>query len=132
MTTNSQPRTWRIYLPYTLPPLTANQRLHWAKRARITRQIRKETALLCKASKLPSLQRVKARIVYIPRDRRRRDPSNLMPTQKAAIDGLVTAGIIRDDDPRYLEELMPNIVPPRRTSSHALGWRIYLEVTQCR
>lgn len=129
--TSPQARIWRVHLPYTLPPLTANQRLHWAKRARITRQIRKETALLCKTAKLPALERAKARIVYVPRDRRRRDPSNLMPTQKAAIDGLVTAGIIRDDNPRYLDELMPSVATPRRTSSHPLGWRIYLEITQC-
>ena len=32
--------SWTIRLPYTTPPLTLNGRLHWATKARITREVR--------------------------------------------------------------------------------------------
>lgn len=48
---------------------------------------------------------------YLPRDRRRRDPSNLMPTQKAVVDGLVDAGVVPDDCPPFVTEWMPTITP---------------------
>ena len=42
-------------------------------------------------------------------DKRRRDPSNLMPTQKAIIDELVRLGLWPDDTPEYVTEHMPTI-----------------------
>ena len=50
--------------------------------------------------------------MYRPRDKRRRDPSNLIATQKPILDGLVDAGLVPDDTPEYVNELMPKIVPP--------------------
>jgi len=42
-------------------------------------------------------------------DRRRRDPSNLMPTQKAIIDELVRCGVWPDDNPEWVTEMMPTV-----------------------
>lgn len=43
------------------------------------------------------LARVRIRVVLIVPDRRRRDPDNVVASAKNLIDGLVDAGVIRDD-----------------------------------
>ena len=51
----------------------------------------------------PPLERAYVEGVYEPPDRRRRDPANLYPSFKAAIDGaLVDAGVLPDDDAKHL------------------------------
>ena len=63
-------------------------------------------------SGLPPADRVEVWIEVVPRDRRRRDPSNWMPTQKAMIDGLVDYGLVPDDCPPFVTERMPLLLPP--------------------
>lgn len=101
---------WTIRLPYQRPPLSANQRLHWAAKARLTREIRRDSALLIRAAGVPPCERVKVRVLWCVADRRRRDPSNVMPTQKAVVDGLVDAGVVPDDTPDFVVEEMPHIM----------------------
>lgn len=116
-----------IVLPYTKPPLTANQRLHWAQKARLTKQIRRDTYLLVRSAGLNTSDRITVRLEYYPRDRRRRDPSNLMPTQKAAVDGIVDAGLVPDDCPPYVTEYMPTITQqkePLNRFGHRLQIRL--------
>jgi crossover junction endodeoxyribonuclease RusA len=48
---------------------------------------------------------------YVPSTKRRRDASNIVPTQKPAVDGLVDAGVVRDDTAEWVGELMPVIHP---------------------
>jgi crossover junction endodeoxyribonuclease RusA len=76
--------------------LSANQRLHWADKARRTRWVRamaKSAAL-----HLPKYSRaIVTTWVGYPTDRRA-DPANCYPTAKAAIDGLIDAGVLPDDD----------------------------------
>ena len=104
-----------LWLPYATPPLTANQRLHWAAKARLTADVRRTAMLLARAAHLPrDCEHVTVALHYTPRDRRRRDPSNLMPTQKAVVDGLVDAGLVADDTPDYVTETSPTIDPPTR------------------
>jgi crossover junction endodeoxyribonuclease RusA len=89
--------------PYMLllPPLeliTANGRYHWAAKARLVRAIRQATAWQAKAARIPRLERAHIIAEYLPPDRRRRDPANWAPSAKAAVDGLVDAGVLEDDD----------------------------------
>lgn len=101
-----------LKLPHQKPPLTANMRHHWAQKARTTRQLRHDTRLLARANNLPKgALHATVHITYTPKDNRRRDPSNLMPTQKACLDGLVDYGLVPDDNPTYVEERMPVIAP---------------------
>jgi hypothetical protein len=81
--------------------LNLNHRTHWRTRARITRQWR--------------LAAAQAALLLGPIDRRRRDPSNLTPLTKAAVDGLVDSGIWPDDTPEYVETLEPRLVHIPRT-----------------
>lgn len=106
---------YMIDLQIPKPPLNANQRLHWAEKAREVRDLRHRTNLLARAAQLPTgCERVMVRLVYQPRDKRRRDPSNLMPTQKAVLDGLVDYGLVPDDCPPYVVERMPRLLPPEK------------------
>lgn len=103
-----------IPLSHTKPPITANNRLHWAQRARIVKDLRTEAFLRARSQRLPSADKITFRLHYRPRDNRRRDVGNLMPTHKALLDGIVDAGIVEDDTPRYVDELMPRIHPPSK------------------
>ncbi|MDO5535461.1 MAG: hypothetical protein Q4F65_12540 [Propionibacteriaceae bacterium] len=119
MTTHIIPLSWGT------PPLTANQRKHWREKAALTRAVRTEVATRARAQKLPTgLERVTVRLHYVPAQNRRRDPSNLMPTQKAAVDGLVDHGLVPDDCPPYVTEEMPRVHPADRS----VALRMWLEV----
>jgi hypothetical protein len=78
--------------------LNANDRLHWAKRNRITQQLRSDVHLMARYLKIPRLERARIDAYYEPPDNRRRDAPNWYPTYKAQIDGLVDAGVFADDD----------------------------------
>lgn len=107
---------WTLDLGYTKPPISANSRMHWAQRSKITRQIRSRTAALAVEHCVPALGRCDVSLYYRPRDSRRRDADNLVPILKAACDGLVDAGIVPDDVPAFMRKRMPVIVPADRTN----------------
>lgn len=106
------PRVYDLELPWAKPPLNANQRLHWRAKARMVKAVRRTAWALARNAKIPACAHIRVWLVYQPRDSRRRDPSNLMPTQKPSLDGLVDAGIVPDDTPEYVTESIPRIVPP--------------------
>lgn len=83
-------------LPYGRPPITANQRTHWAVRAREVRTLRNTTAVLAHGL-APIETACTIGIVWHVPDRRRRDVDNIAPSLKPAIDGLRDAGLIPED-----------------------------------
>lgn len=97
-----QPRVWTVDLP-TMQLLNANQRGHWGERSFITRTLRQAAYLKTLQQHIPALSR--AHIVCEVRfgDHRRRDPANWAPSAKAAVDGLVDAGVLPDDSAAYLD-----------------------------
>ena len=108
---------WTLKLPYQKPPLNMNQRLHWAKKARLTKNVRSSAYFLARSQRIPAYRHIKVQLHYVPRDNRRRDPSNLIATQKPLVDGLVTAGVVPDDTPKYVTEAMPKIHPADKTAT---------------
>lgn len=94
------------------PPLTANMRLHWSADAARRKAVREAVGWAARAAKVRPQRHIIVGLHYAPQDRRRRDPSNLMATQKPAVDGLVDAGVVPDDHPMWVTELMPIIHPP--------------------
>ena len=97
--------TGRVALRVILPPtgvLTTNQRLHWRQRADRTRTIRTLAHVLYHQARFGCFDRVHVTVEVSYPDRRRRDVHNLLPTVKAAIDGMVDAGMLDDDSDRYL------------------------------
>jgi hypothetical protein len=89
-----------IELGYDSPPLRSNQRMHWAPKAALTREVRQHVAW--QASDIRHrrgviLGPVTVTLVWTVTDRRRRDVGASSPTLKAAIDGLVDGGLLSDD-----------------------------------
>lgn len=85
-----------------------NQRLHWARKARETKDIRRAAFLLSRH--IPDLDKCGVRMIWTVPDRRRRDAENTMPTLKALCDGLVDAEIVPDDTPEFMAKEMTEIV----------------------
>jgi crossover junction endodeoxyribonuclease RusA len=100
-------RTFKIEFPAGMPLLNANDRIHWSKRAHLTSDIRMLSRNL--SSHIPRLEKVKIRAIYYPPNNRRRDMSNIFLSVKAAVDGLVDSGVLKDDSDRYVRghELLP-------------------------
>jgi Holliday junction resolvase RusA-like endonuclease len=95
--------TFRIELPAGMPLLNANGREHWTKRANLVSTIRMTARNL--SSHIPRLDKVKIRAIYYAPNNRRRDMSNLFPSVKSAVDGLVDSGVLKDDSDRYVVSL---------------------------
>jgi crossover junction endodeoxyribonuclease RusA len=96
-------RTFKIEFPAGMPLLNSNGREHWSKRANGTSTIRMVARNLSRD--IPRLEKVKIRAIYYAANNRRRDTGNLYPSFKAAIDGLVDAGVLKDDSDRYVVSL---------------------------
>ena len=102
---------WRIELPFTAP-LSLNHRQHWAAKAAKTRKYRALAGQAIMEENVPHERgHIRTWIEYEPRDARRRDPINLIPTLKVCEDALVDQGIVPDDCPEYVESVMPKILP---------------------
>jgi crossover junction endodeoxyribonuclease RusA len=99
------------------PPLTLNQRLHHQEKARRTKRIRESVGWQAMAMRLGHARHISVQLHYKTGDRRRRDSDNLVPSMKPAVDALVDAGLVPDDDPLHVTTIMPAIyngAGPRR------------------
>ncbi|MCU1613732.1 MAG: Endodeoxyribonuclease RusA [Frankiales bacterium] len=128
-----QLRHFTLPLPAGLPLLNANQRTHYAVRARLTATIRSAameavaedaTLMAALAAAKPGPLYTRAHILGIlhPPTRRRADPANWYPSFKAAVDGIVDAGVLEDDDHTRV------IGPDMRIGTVVKGGRIVLVV----
>lgn len=100
-------RAW-ILVDEGARPLTVNAvaKLHRQQWATHTRQTRETWAWLAVQARVPRL--VRARIVATPLHKDCRSPQDVAacaPEAKAAVDGLVDAGVLDDDSPEFLVEL---------------------------
>jgi crossover junction endodeoxyribonuclease RusA len=94
---------YQIYLPLAGRKwINANQRLFWMERSRRTKEWRELARAKAVGLNIPRLPggRVVCELRFA--DARRRDPANWAPTAKAAIDGLVDAGVFVDDSHKYV------------------------------
>lgn len=91
------PRYYRLVL-FRLgrPWLSANDRLHWNTRARITRMWRSTASW--QARGLPKMDGAHIVCELRLHGRYRRDAGNWAPTAKAVVDGLVDAQVLPDDN----------------------------------
>lgn len=127
-------QSFTIELPAGLPLLNANRRTHHHVRATRTRLIR-AAAIEAVAEHRPLMEALaaakpqalfqRARIVgyYRPARAGRADPANWYPSFKAAVDGLVDAGLLDDDDHTRL------IGPDMRLGSKVTGGQLVLVIS---
>lgn len=93
--------TYYLDLEYDAPPLRENDRYHWRKKAELTKEIR--TTAFRLGRRIPKVRRAEIKLVWVVPDyNRRRDAAAPNPTLKAAIDGLVDAGVLADDHHRIV------------------------------
>lgn len=94
----------RLALPWPASGLSPNARLHWARKAKLTKAARKDAwvSTLAVRRRLPALADgpVSLEVVFCPPDYRRRDRDNLIASMKAANDGIADA--LGVDDSRFV------------------------------
>lgn len=96
------PRQWVIAVPPGTILLNTNDRLHWAKQNRIKQNIKTIAHQLAVIQRVPRLERATVGGLLHQPDKRRRDPHNWSLTFKECVDGIVAAGVLRDDSSDYL------------------------------
>ncbi len=90
-------------------PWTANaeRRWHHMKRAQVVRDARERWAWLAKIEGIPPLRRIKVEATPLRKNARSMpDVAACYPAVKAAIDGLVDAGVIEDDTPFHVNKIV--------------------------
>lgn len=104
--------------------MSANQRLHWADKAKRTKAVRQLANYAARAQSIPEhdVTHVAAFIGY-PRAGKA-DPSNSFPTIKAAIDGLVDAGVWPEDDSTHV--IGPTFLRDPKTSDGTYSVRLVI------
>jgi crossover junction endodeoxyribonuclease RusA len=79
--------------------LNANDRLHHQPKAKLTRAWREAACAAVLAGFHPDFyERAHITVTYRLANNRRQEVSNLQPTSKAIVDGLVDATLLRDDN----------------------------------
>lgn len=93
-----------LVIPAPCAFINANTRMHWAKRSALTKAWRQRAFIAARNAHLPHMdQRVTiTATAHRDHNRGRWDATNLAPTAKAAVDGLVDAGVLTDDSNKYL------------------------------
>lgn len=85
--------------------LNANQRPHWAHKARLTASLRARATIAWRQAGSPQMSRARCTLTVDYPNRRKREVDNLQPTWKALIDGMVNPGVrglLPDDSDDYL------------------------------
>ena len=100
--------------------ISANDRPHWATKARRTATIRQRAMLAARASHvdpapIPCLVTV---TITRPKGGRLRDAENAAPTCKAAIDGLRDARVLAEDDRSHVVAVITRIAPKNGAGAH--------------
>ena len=103
-----------ITIPYLLPrDLSPNARVHWARKASATRQLKQDAFFLAKEARLPRFTTAIIHFTFVVPDSRARDPDNYLIMMKPAVDGLVAAGIFPNDSYKSLK-YAPVVFRPTR------------------
>lgn len=92
-----------LSIPAPAKWLNANDRTHWAPKAKLTRTWRQAANVYARQARLPKgLLEVRIEAVIHKSTGNRYDAGNLYPTLKAVVDGLIDYGLCADDDNDHL------------------------------
>jgi crossover junction endodeoxyribonuclease RusA len=90
-------------------PLSLNHRFGPHAHAKRVKEIRATAEALARAEGIPAMDHCSLYMVWTVPDLRKRDVENPIGTFKPFADGLVDAGIVPDDSPRFMTKWMPEI-----------------------
>lgn len=118
---------WTLPLPFATP-LSLNDRMHWAVKAKHVKAWRGVACDLARRERIPTLDRMTAVLHYRPRDNRARDVDNLVASLKPLVDGLRDAHVVTDDDTTHYLLTSPAIHPARKGEPGRL-WLVVIDIT---
>tara|TARA_R100001163_G_C5020040_1_gene163092 strand:- start:223 stop:612 length:390 start_codon:yes stop_codon:yes gene_type:complete len=104
---NQVPARWCLEddeVPWTL---NSERSWHWSKRATRTKSTREKFYWLAKLEQVPKLEYVSIDIIPLIKSGGGAiaDPGSHFPSAKAAIDGIVDAGVIPDDNGKFIQKI---------------------------
>ena len=72
----------------------------------MVKDTRERWLILARQAGVPKLKKIRVDVIPLAKDKRwRADVGACYPAVKAAIDGIVDAGVIKDDNPEYLSSI---------------------------
>jgi len=98
--------TWTLTVEGSLFTLNGERAMHFHKRAKLVRGWREAAYVAALEAKIPAMHSIE--VVFVPCRKNRRnmaDTGGHFPVAKACIDGLVDAGVIPDDGPKFVTSL---------------------------
>jgi hypothetical protein len=97
---------WELWYPSPTWTLNSERTWHHHKRAGYVKEWRNAFWLLAKEARIPHLDAIGVAATPVQAGKgRTQDVGGCFPAAKAAIDGLVDAGVIDEDSPRYVRLL---------------------------
>lgn len=119
-----------IPLPWPKPPMSLNDRSHWATKAATVKHVRATAHYVIRAwmdrTHTKPLTACELELVWRVQDNRRRDLDNPVATLKPTTDGAVDAGLIPADDWTVVRRIGVRIEPPNDARQPAM----WLEVRE--
>jgi crossover junction endodeoxyribonuclease RusA len=94
--------SWTIEHSGLVWTMNAERRMNVWRRAQLTREWRAAYKMLAIAQKVPKLEWARVVVQPYQKNGRLQDVGACFPTAKAAIDGVVDAGVLADDSAQYL------------------------------
>lgn len=97
-------RAWSIVVPLPVWTVNAQRQMHHHALAKLVREYRGTTCMLARSCKIPHLDRIA--LEFTPSGPQiRQDTAAAAPAAKALLDGLVDAGVVDDDGPRFVPRI---------------------------
>lgn len=96
-----------VTLPLPNPKLHAHNTGHWRGKSKLIKELRTLAKLECRKAmkgKRPKWAKATIHYRFFFKNNRRRDAVNAKQSMKAAVDGVVDAGLIPDDSWQYLRD----------------------------
>lgn len=98
------PRAWSLFVPLPVWTVNAQRQMHHHQLAVLVREYRGTTRMLARSARIPHLDRIA--LEFTPSSEQiRQDTAACAPAAKALLDGLRDAGVVTDDNPRYVPRI---------------------------
>jgi hypothetical protein len=130
-----------VFLPYTSPPLSMNDRwAHWGQERKAQREVSKAASVVIRAAGWPEMFRIDVALVWYRGTNAHADSDNIVATIKPCIDALKPRdpqknrpwglGLVREDYSRVVRNVAGRVVTRDEDPHPKLGARLLLVVRE--